>query len=164
MKLTLLGCTVVPMVFGCASIGMADSHPELVAFIGSPRAVELSPNDCMHYLEQPDDKEHDLVCMDRAFVLRYKIDQVVAGSITEPMIEFIGFYHYWGIPHYTQYEPAFVILKPTAGHLIASYIEPVEHSSSGWRVCTEVDEDSEDYACLSWQSVESIVQIHEAEQ
>ena len=97
------------------------SRAEVYAFIGSPVLAEKTGESCMKYMKEP-----DAICMDMAFRLVYKIEKQLKGSIQEPTIEMVGFYHYRGLPAYTDYDPAllFVSGSPQNGFILKS-IEPV---------------------------------------
>ena len=85
-------------------------NAEILAFIGAPISVELLDQSCMDFIEQPTDSEFEFICMDRAFRLKYRVNEVLHGEVPE-VIEFIGFYHSWGMPDYTTFEPALIILE-----------------------------------------------------
>lgn len=118
---------------------------EVLAFIGAPLAVELSDKSCMDYIEQPDTASGlEEICMDRVFILKYEIQKVISGKATSDAISFIGFYHYWGMPNYTTYEPALIVISTEKGYLHLRYIERVEKYEDNWWVCQEWSESEEE--------------------
>jgi len=128
------------------------AHAEVIAFIGSPLAAELSDKNCMAYIEQPEPGAgFENICMDRAFKLRYSVKEVLFGNLDKDTVDFIGFYHYWGMPRYTLHEPALVIISTEKDNLILRSISPVDEKSGEWIVCEEWDENDE-YSCLKEES------------
>ncbi len=120
------------------------AYAEVIAFIGAPLSVERSDKPCVEYIEQPKSESGlEAICMDRVFLLKYEVANVLAGSLQNGPVNFVGFYHYSGMPNYTMYEPALVILSREKNHLQLRYIERAEKRDDNWLVCQEWSEEKE---------------------
>jgi hypothetical protein len=140
----------------CVCLLAASVNAQTIVFIGSPRAVELSMHGCDEYLPaaQPNG---DIVCLDRAFLLRYQVERRLLGAFAADTIEFVGFHHYRGMPNYTLYEPALIVLERLGGHWLLRRIEFIEERRGRWWVCDEWPERQED-ECTIGRFVEQVVE------
>jgi hypothetical protein len=126
------------------------AHADVIAFIGSPRAVAVSEKGCQEYVPR------EVICADRAFILTYDVlERLTAGS-RGSVVEFVGFFHYPGLPDYTRYDPALVIVERFGRSLRLKRIEPLERIDGRWWVCEEWPE-SADGRCVRGRYVEEIV-------
>lgn len=123
---------------------------EDITFIGSPISVELSEHGCAHYNESDD----GTICLDRAFILKYKVEQVIDGESLGDVVEFIGFYHGWGMPMYTTYEPAHIRLGLRDAALVLKKIEQVELHDGAWWSCLEISDNGK---CLTEKRIVEVV-------
>ena len=96
--------------------------------------------------------------MDMAFRLIYKVEKQVKGELPDPTIEMIGFYHYRGLPAYTGYDPALLLVSgnPEKGFILKT-IEPVLGGDEEGRYICEEWSDSNEEKCIKKQSVEGYV-------
>jgi len=117
------------------------SQADTFAFVGSPLSVELLNGSCTDFIEQPEDSELETICMSRVFNLEYTVSEVLYGSLSDKPIEFIGFYHSWGMPAYTTIEPALIILETYKEDLLLIRIDNLFVKNHQWLVCEEVPED-----------------------
>ena len=133
------------------------SKAETYAFVGSPVLAERTEESCMDYMKDP-----NAVCMDMAFRLVYKIEKMLKGSYAERTIEMIGFYHYRGLPEYTQYDPAILFVSGSSQNgFILKSIEPVLGGDEEEEyICTQWSTSEEDI-CILRESVESYVELFE---
>ena len=75
--------------------------------------------------------------MNVAFILNYEVVEWYEERKPEEEIQFVGFYHFTGLPKYTAFSYALVTLEKRNEHFILKGIKPV------------VDVDSEDnYICV----------------
>ena len=132
---------------------------EVVAIIGSPLSVELGDDPCAEFHEQPDPSSgFQEVCLsDRKFHLTYAVREVLAGEHTKDTIDFVSFYHYGGMPSYTRYETALLVLSKESGFLRLRYIEQAEERDSGWWVCEEWPE-AVDGDCVVERSAQEVIE------
>ena len=144
-----LTATIILLLLPC--VGSCD----VIAFIGAPRAVELSSHECSYYY-----LDTEVICMDRAFLLKYAILEPLVNELSQETeeFEFVGFYHYWGIPSYTSYEPALVVVEEIGQHYMLRYIKYAEITDAGWQVCEKwsLDEDV-DKDCSRWRYAKEVV-------
>jgi hypothetical protein len=140
----------------CLCLLAASANAQTIAFIGSPRAVELSMHGCDEYLAAPQ-ANGDIVCLERAFLLRYQVDRHLLGATGAATIEFVGFHHDRGMPNYTLYEPALIVLHRVGRHWLLRRIEFIEQRRGRWWVCEEWPESQEE-DCTVGRFVEQIVQ------
>ena len=105
-------------------------NAETISFIGSPVSVVKSDHPCEHFLST---KNREVVCMNVAFVLTYEVVEWYEESKPIEKVEFVGFYHFTGLPKYTAFSYALVILEKRNEYFILKSIKPV------------VDVDSDDY-------------------
>ena len=94
--------------------------------------------------------------MDRAFVLDYAVIEALTGNSKGANIEFIGFYHYGGLPDYTRYDPALVILEASGELMRLRRIDAVEKKDGKWWVCEERSDD-DNAECTGGRYVEEIL-------
>ncbi|XOV87358.1 MAG: hypothetical protein ACFHX7_20780 [Pseudomonadota bacterium] len=147
MKIVLALILLVPAI----------ASAEKISFIGSPLKIERSEKSCMEYLPEETDKQgRKAVCMDRAFLMTYEVLESLTIDWDESSVDFVGFYHYWGMPSYATYEPALVVLERVEGNLLLKRIDPVEDTDDGWWVCEEWPED-ESTDCSVGQYASEIV-------
>ncbi len=110
------------------------ANAETISFIGSPVSVVKSDHSCEYFLSTTD---KEVVCMNVAFILNYEVLEWYDESKPEEEIQFVGFYHFTGLPKYTAFSYALVTLEKRNKHFILKGIKPV------------VDVDSEDnYICV----------------
>ncbi len=117
------------------------SHADIFAFVGSPLSVELLDRSCADFIEQSEDSEFETICMTRVFNLKYSVSEVLYGSLSDQSIEFIGFYHSWGMPVYTTFEPALIILETYKEDFLLLRIDNLVTKNDQWWVCEEIPED-----------------------
>lgn len=111
---------------------------QVLAFIGSPISVERTGISCEELAgPQPEGNALKEVCIDSVFLFRYKVVEAVLGSFENHEIEFLGTYHYSGLPDYVLFDPALLMLKPVRGRLVLQHIENVERQENVWWVCEE---------------------------
>lgn len=122
------------LVLLVASVAQA----EVVAFIGSPLAVRVNPTKCGEFFPP------DVICMDRAFDLTYTVDEVLHGAVDNDTLQFVGFYHYSGMPDYTVLPKALVVIRRHKDFFVSCAIHAVEKRDSAWWVCDEWPENEED--------------------
>jgi hypothetical protein len=147
----------VALAVACSTVSPTGDAPESsFAFIGVPIAAERSPKSCQDYLPTAAPGAPQEVCMDRAFLLRYQVLEWISESRSDSVVDMVGFYHYWGLPEYTRYEPALVVAGYINGHLRMRRIEQVWEEDGGWWVCEEWPEDP-DLDCVRGRFVEEIV-------
>ncbi len=118
---------------------------DTLAFVGEAILAERSKTSCQDYLSKEKDEDGQLeeVCMDRVFKLRYEIKETLIGSESKNEVDFIGFYHYWGLPNYTLLKDALVVLRMSEHGYFLQGVEEVTKSSDGWVVCQEWDDNDE---------------------
>ncbi len=135
-----------------------EAQAGVLAFIGEPIYVEKTDKSCSDYSEKPEPGSGvEILCMDKVFKLKYKIVEIVSGEFSGTTIDFIGFYHYWGMPHYTVYEPALVIVSIEEKHSKLQFIEPVEKNDGIWWFCEEWPENEEDEDCSKESKAQDVV-------
>jgi hypothetical protein len=137
-------------------VGSVTANAEIVAFIGNPISVRVNPNKCSFYLPQ-DEPGVTAICMDRVFDLEYSVDELLSGSIEGASAKFIGFYHYGGMPAYSMYPDALVVLSKGPIHTVACTIKPVEERSDRLWVCDEWPDD-EAQECTVGRFVEQVIE------
>ncbi len=129
------------------------SKADIYAFVGSPVLAERTGKSCMDYMKDP-----NAICMDMAFRLVYNIEKQLKGNIPESTVEMVGFYHYRGLPSYTGYDPALLIVSgsPSKGFILKS-IEPVLEDEDEEAYICEHWLDSNEEDCIKKQSIENYV-------
>lgn len=110
---------------------MVSAEGDTFRFVGAPLSAALDTNPCTYYVENPESE----VCLDRAFLLRYKVIQVIEGTFSEPEIEFIGFWHNRGLPLYVTEEPVYLSLSKYNGIWKLKKIADAHKSEGIWLSC-----------------------------
>jgi hypothetical protein len=113
-----------------AIIFSLNSYAENLVFVGSPFSVVESENSCEEYVESG-------ICMDVAFELKYDVLEWFDGGDKEEKMEFIGFTHYEGLPHYTSYQYALVFVKKVKGNYVLNDIKPVVELGDDYNICVK---------------------------
>lgn len=99
-----------------------DIFAETISFIGTPTSVVKSQYSCEHYLSK---KDEEVICMNVAFVLNYEVSEWIEDSDPMESVEFIGFYHFSGIPNYTAFPDVLVVLEKHNEYLLLRSIRPI---------------------------------------
>lgn len=118
---------------------------ETLAFIGEAVLAERSKKSCQEYLSKAKNEDGQLeeVCMDRVFNFRYEIKDALIGSSESKEVEFIGFYHYWGLPNYTLLKDALVVLRMSEHGYFLQGVVDATRTANGWVICQDWDENEE---------------------
>lgn len=126
---------------------------ETLVLVGSPMAAARSDISCADLaVKKPIEKQLDEICMDSVFELRYEIKTVLAGQYSGREVEFYGFYHYQGLPDFTVYDPALLVLDRHPKGLVLRRVEPVTKRDNRWWLCTKYSESDDE--CKSGKYVD----------
>jgi len=136
------------------------SYADTIALIGAPLRIEVSGKACTEYLDTSDSTSGSQeVCTDRAFLMHYRVEASVLGEVRTPIIDFIGFYHNWGFPPYSGFEPAFIVLTRVKDQYHLEYISEVKKKAGRWWVCEEWSE-GDSPECIQGRYAEDIAREH----
>ncbi len=128
---------------------------ETMAFVGSHLSAALAPEDCHYYFTPQTVGDRTEICMDRVFELEYLVHEwITERREVEDTVHFFSRYHYWGMPRYTMYETALVILEKGEPGYVLLRIEEIEESETGWEFCSDW---SDDYDCLARTNISKIL-------
>ncbi|MEJ6474287.1 hypothetical protein [Pseudoalteromonas piscicida] len=110
------------------------ANAENYAFIGSSYSVSQSDGLCERLFSKQGD---EIICTSVGFELKYDVIEWIFNPQKGDEFIFYGFYHYTGLPSYTAYPYALVVVEKRNSIFVMQQIKPIlDNNSEDWMVCS----------------------------
>ena len=141
------------MVFGW-TIPAEAKDGDLLIVIGSPISVARTDESCYDFSPASTAENEIVICRDGVLRYRFSVTDVIEGEFSAPEIEFVGFFHYNGIPGESAI--SLLILESFGSELIRVDHANAHFEKDKWYVNACADLDKEE--CSEWLSVHEYVE------